>query len=508
MKQNANEILTVRALSKNFPGVRALSNVDLTLNKGEILALMGENGAGKSTLIKCITGVHPRDEGEILFDGKSINCTSPLHAQAIGISPVYQEVNLVPNLSVAENLFLGRYPTKPGRIDWGRISIESREILKRFDLTIDVDRNLGEYPVAIQQMIAIARALELKSKVLILDEPTSSLNVQETARLFTQMRRLKEDGHAIIFVTHFLDQVYEVCDTITVLRNGGYVGTYPVEELSKVQLIAKLLGKEMEKLGEVNSKRLRPASDQSETGASVLCARDFGQTNGVKPFSLSVEKGEVVGCAGLLGSGRTEIANLFFGIDSADKGSLEVNGQKVNINNPRAALKYGIALSPEDRKAQGIIGDLTIRENIILALQNRQGWGKPIPFAKQTEIAEKFIDLLRIKTPAPEQAIKKAWYGNQQKVIIARWLAADPQFLIFDEPTRGIDVGAKTEIQKLVIELSQKGLAVMFISTEIEEVARCSTKVIIMHDKEVTKVLAGDEIKEEIIMHSIAEGHA
>ncbi|GAB4364786.1 MAG: sugar ABC transporter ATP-binding protein [Spirochaetales bacterium] len=508
-----NTILKVKGLSKSFLGVQALSNVDFTLKRGEIHALMGENGAGKSTLIKCITGVHRRDSGEILYKGKPLDCTSPLQAQSLGISPVYQEVNLVPNLSVAENLFLGRHPRKGGRILWREQSKQAKTILREFDLDLDVDKPLGAYPVAIQQMVAIARALELKSEVLILDEPTSSLNVNETQHLFEQMRRLKREGQAIIFITHFLDQVYEVCDTITVLRNGLYVGTYPASELPKPQLISKLLGKELEKLADLTGRRKGVAkAEDTKVDAQgrddvLIQAKNLGRSGKIKPFDLTIYRGEVLGCAGLLGSGRTEMANVFFGIDPADSGTLTLEGKEVSIRNPRDALRHGIGLSPEDRKEQGIIGDLSVRENIILALQNRQGWRKTLSFQEQTEIAEKFIEMLSIKTPSPEQAIKNLSGGNQQKVIIARWLAANPKFLILDEPTRGIDVGAKTEIQKLIIDMSAKGLSVMFISSEIEEIARCSTRVLVLHEREMKSIIRDENLSEETIMHHIVEEH-
>jgi monosaccharide-transporting ATPase len=506
---NENEtILTIKGLSKGFPGVQALSNVDFSLKRGEIHALMGENGAGKSTVIKVLTGVYKRDAGEIIYEGRPLECTSPLHAQQVGISPVYQEVNLVPNLSVAENIFLGRHPMRHGRIDWKTMNRAAADIIRRFDMDLNVEKNLGEYAVAIQQMVAIARALELKSKIIILDEPTSSLNVQETKRLFIQMRRLRDAGQAVIFITHCIDQVYEVSDAITVLRNGTYIGTWPAAELSKVQLISRLLGKESEKLSEVTASRLREKSgDKRGHGPSVVESRGLGKTGGIKPFDVQVAAGEVLGCAGLLGSGRTEVANLFFGIDAADQGTLLVEGQAATIRSPRKALHLGLALSPEDRKEQGIIGDLSVRENIILALQNRKGWLKTLSRAEQQEIAERYIELLNIKTPTADQAIKNLSGGNQQKVIIARWLAANPKFLILDEPTRGIDVGAKTEIQKLILELSEQDMAVMFISSELEEIARCSTKVMVMHDMQVSSILEEDDINEQKIMSAIAERH-
>jgi simple sugar transport system ATP-binding protein len=394
-------------------------------------------------------------------------------------------------------------------MDWKTMNREAVEILSRFDIHLDVEKNLGEYPVAIQQMVAIARALELNAKILILDEPTSSLNVQETDRLFNQIRRLRQEGTAIVFITHFLDQVYEISDTITVLRNGEYIGTWPVEDLDKFQLIGKLLGKEAEKLSEVTATRITDANGkQNGVKEAIVEARGLSREGGIKPFDLSVEPGDVLGCAGLLGSGRTEVANLLFGVDQPDDGDLIVEGKKEKVKSPRQALQLGIALSPEDRKEQGIIGDLSVRENIILALQNRQGWFKTLSPSVQHELADKYIKLLNIKTPSADQAIKNLSGGNQQKVIIGRWLAANPKFLILDEPTRGIDVGAKTEIQKLIVELSRQDMAVMFISSELEEIARCSSEVMVMHDMQVADFLQGDEINEHSIMQAIAERHA
>jgi len=509
MGTDNNILLEIKGLTKVFPGVRALFNVDFTLERGEIHGLMGENGAGKSTLIKALTGVYKRDGGTIVYDGKEIECSSPLHAQEIGISTVYQEVNMAPNLSIAENIFLGREPIKRGRIAWKQMKRDAQRVLERFNLPIDVERNLGGYPVAIQQMVAIARALELKAKLLILDEPTSSLDVEETEQLFTQMRRLKQEGYSIIFITHFLDQAFQVTDRITVLRNGEYIGTYPTASISKVDLISKLLGREVEALTEMKARRPQGELDRGdETSAtSLLEAEHFGKKDGIKPLNMHIKKGEIVGCAGLLGSGRTELANLLFGIDTADHGSLRIEGKDVKIKNPRAALRLGIGMSPEDRKAQGIIEDLSVRENIVLALQARKGWFNTVSRRDQEEIADRYITMLGIKTPTADQLIKNLSGGNQQKVIIARWLAANPNFLILDEPTRGIDVGAKTDIQKLMIELSQQGMALMFISSEIEEIDRCSSKVVIMHDFEVTQTLYGDDINEQSIMQSIAERH-
>ncbi len=504
-KQDAT-ILQISGLTKAFPGVQALSDVSFELDRGEIHALMGENGAGKSTLIKILTGVHRRDAGEIIYDGEPIECSSPLQAQEIGISPVYQEVNLVPNLSVAENLFLGRQPMKRGRIDWKEQNRRAAEIVKEFDLNINVERPLSTHSIAIQQMVAIARALEFDAKILILDEPTSSLSRNETEQLFAQMRRLKAEGQSIIFITHFLDQVFEISDRITVLRNGNYIGTYVTQEIDKFQLISKLLGQELEKVAQIEQRQRVDVEEEAAEG--LVETEELTGTNGIKPFSVKIRAGEVLGCAGLLGSGRTELANTLFGIDPAAAGTMRVNGDEKEVRTPRQALQLGIGLSPEDRKDQGIIGDLTVRENIILALQSRKGWFKTISLAEQERIADEYIKMLNIKTPTAEQQIKNLSGGNQQKVIIARWLAADPQFLILDEPTRGIDVGAKTEIQRLIIELSKKDMAIMFISSEIEELTRCSSKVVVMHDLEVSETLYGDSINDESIMHAIVERHA
>jgi len=499
------EILRLKGITKGFPGVLALSDVDFTLKQGEIHALMGENGAGKSTLIKVLTGVHKRDSGTIEYQGTSIDVHSPLHAQGLGISTVYQEVNLVPNLSVAENLFLGRQPMTMGRIAWKSIHDQAAEILARFDLAIDVRENLGRFTVAIQQMVAIARALELNARILILDEPTSSLNIEEVGTLFQQMRRLKADGQAIIFITHFVDQVFQISDRITVLRNGRYIGTYETEGITKVDLISKLLGREYEKLSELEVSR--SGAEQAEDETAFVRTERLGRKGTIKPFSIRVRKGRVLGCAGLLGSGRTQLASLLFGIEAADGGRMYLGGREVRIPNPRKAMRMGIGLSPEDRKEQGIVQELTVRENIILALQVRRGWFNNLSDREQREIAERYIEALDIKTPSADQVMKNLSGGNQQKVIIARWLASNPQFLILDEPTRGIDVGAKTEIQKLVVDLSNRNLAVLFISSEIEEIARCSSEVLVLHEREVVETLYGKDINDQNIMNAIAVRH-
>ena len=477
---DTQNVVAMKDITKAFPGVMALENVDFSLRKGEIHALMGENGAGKSTLIKILTGVEQPDHGLIEVNGKAVQVHSPQHSQELGISTVYQEVNLCTNVSIAENIMLGHEPHRFGSISWKRMNDKAREAIQRLGIEVDVTQPLGNYSVAIQQMVAITRALAiLSAKVLILDEPTSSLDINEVNLLFEVMRRLKGEGIGIVFITHFLDQVYQISDRITVLRNGKLVGTYETSATPRVELVAKMLGRSLTELAAMSKEK---ADDQKEK-QHLVEAKGLGRKGTLEPVDLELNNSEVVGVAGLLGSGRTEMAGLIFGIQAPDSGSLTVQGQKVNHFSPLESLKRGIALCPEDRKAEGIIGDLTIRENIILALQARFGWFKFLNTQKQKEIAQKYIDLLGIVTPSSEQAVKNLSGGNQQKVILARWLATDPKVLILDEPTRGIDVGAKAEIQKLVLDLAQEGMSCVFISSELEEVMRISHRIIVLRDR-------------------------
>ena len=486
-----------------FPGVKALDRVDFTLRKGEIHALMGENGAGKSTLIKCLTGINDFEQGEIHLDGieEPVRNHSTKDAQEVGISTVYQEVNLCPNLSVAENLFIGREPlTGIGTIDRKTYTERAQKIMDELGVVVDVTRNLEYYSLAIQQMVAIARAVDMDCKVLILDEPTSSLDDEEVEKLFNVMRMLKSKGVGIIFVTHFLDQVYAVCDRITVLRNGKLVGEYPIVDLPRLKLVAAMMGKEFDDLQSIKSDENNVTYDELE-----ISARGLGHTGTIKPFDLDIHKGEVIGVGGLLGSGRSELARAIYGADKANSGTLKVNNKEVKINQPIDAMNLGMGMLPDDRKAEGIIEDLSVRENIMLALQSKNGIFKLMTRAQQNELADKYISLLSIKTPNRETLVKQLSGGNQQKVILARWLATNPDFLILDEPTRGIDVGTKTEIQKLVLELSKEGKSIMFISSEIAEMLRTCTRMIIMRDGEKVDELS-DDLTEENIMKSIAGG--
>lgn len=504
MDQNA--ILKMRGICKYFPGVRALEGVDFTLRSGEIHALMGENGAGKSTLIKVLTGVYPKDGGEI-FLGEATNpahIRSPQDAQNLGISTVYQEITLCPNLTVAENMFIGR-SSKP-LTNWKHMNAKATEILQKLDIPAKAKQQLGSCSIAVQQMIAIARAVDMECKVLILDEPTSSLDEQEVAKLFTLMRNLKEKGVGIIFVTHFLEQVYEVCDRITVLRDGQLVGEYVIEDLPRVQLVSKMLGKDFDDMAEIKSEEDTNRIDYNST--PVYEAKALTGTTGIKPFDFAIHEGEVNGFTGLLGSGRSECVRAIYGADRVIDGTVRINGENVRIRKPLDAMRNGICYLPEDRKRDGIVGDLSVRDNIILALQVMKGFFRPFSRAQAEAFADEYIKLLNIKTASSNTPIKSLSGGNQQKVILARWLLANPVYLILDEPTRGIDIGTKVEIQKLVLKLAAEGKSVTFISSELDEMIRTCSRLIVMRDGKVVGELKGSELNQNTIMETIAGGES
>ncbi len=501
--KDENVLLDVRKIEMKFPGVKALDGVDFQARRGEVHAIMGENGAGKSTIIKCITGVHHKTGGHVYFNGKEIAPKTTSEAQEIGISTVYQEVNLCENLSVSENIYIGREPMKRHQIHWKKMHQDATILLKRFDIDIDVTRNLSDYSIAIQQMIAIARAVDISASLLILDEPTSSLDDQEVHRLFEIIHKLKSENMGIIFVTHFLDQVYAVSDRITILRNGCLVGEYLTSELDKIDLVNHMVGKEMDDLSAIHKVDVNKKSPEA-----FMDVKNIGIKGSVEHVDLSLYKSEVVGFAGLLGSGRTEVGEMLFGVNRLSTGQIMIDGRKIRLKSTRDAIKRNIAFCPEDRKLNGIIGDLTIRENIILALQARKGVFKTITRKEQVEMADYYIDLLGIVTSDAEKKISELSGGNQQKVILARWLATEPELLILDEPTRGIDVGAKADIQKLMIRLCEDGIAVVFISSEIDEVIRCSNRVVVMRDRVKVAELESESISQEAIISTIAGGES
>ena len=493
-----DNVLEMRGISIQFPGVKALDNVDFSLKKGEVHALLGENGAGKSTLIKCLTGVHHMDTGTIVLDGKAIRPTTPQAAIPMGISTVFQEINLCPNLTVAENIFIGRQPMKHMQINWKLINRRAQELMEQMGMSIDVTRPLSYYSIAIQQMASIARAVDIKAKVLILDEPTSSLDEHEVTRLFKVMRNLKADGLGIIFITHFLDQVFEISDRITVLRNGRLVGEYPTQDITKLDLVTYMIGKDINEI--FNLKR----AEQKPGAPTALEADHIGIPGKIEDISLSVKKGELVGFAGLLGSGRTETAEMLFGVTRPQHGTVKLGDKTIAIKTPLDAINHKLAFCPEDRKRDGIIGDLSIRENIYIAVQAKRGFMKPMPIKEQQALADKYIRLLSISTPEAEKKVSELSGGNQQKVILARWMATEPDVLILDEPTRGIDVGAKAEIQRLMLEMCEKDMAVIFISSELDEIIRCANRIIVMRDGEKAGELNGEYCQQSDILAIIA----
>ncbi len=496
-----NPVLEARGVGKAFLGIPALDGVDFTLGRGEIHALLGENGAGKSTLIKILTGVYSRDGGTLHIDGAEVTPASVADAQKLGIGTVYQEVNLLENLTVAENLYLGRQPRRFGMIDKREMRRRSKALLSRYGLDIDVDALLSSYSVAIRQIIAIARAVDLSGKVLVLDEPTASLDSQEVETLFAVLRRLRDEGLGIVIITHFLNQVYSVADRVTVLRNGRLVGTRSLADLPRLELISMMLGRELQHI-------TREHQAQEETVAAAQEApirfEGYGKRGSVAPFDLSVRPGEVVGIAGLLGSGRSETAFLLFGIDRADSGTAIVDGKRITLSSPESAIAQGFGFCPEERKTDGIIGDFSVANNIALALQARQGWAKPISSREKQALAESFIKSLDIRPPNADKPIKLLSGGNQQKAILARWLATDPRLLILDEPTRGIDIGAHAEILKMIEKLCAEGMSLVVISSELEELTAVAHRVVVLSDRRHVAELTGSDVTTDNILQAIA----
>ena len=502
MTVSAAPVLALSGIHKGFPGVKALSDVSLRLFPGEVHALMGQNGAGKSTLIKVLTGLYTPDAGAITLDGKAIAPRRTEDAQALGIQTVYQEVNLCPNLSVAENICAGRFPRRWGRIDWSAVSAEARRVLAQMDLDIDVTAPLSRYSLSVQQMVAIARALRVQARVLILDEPTSSLDDAAVQRLFTVLRRLRDQGLAILFVTHFLDQTYALANRITVMRNGETEGEYLASDLSRLALVNKMVG------APPDQQPTRLDSRAAETGAPVLKASGLGRGGALHPLDLELRRGEVLGLAGLLGSGRTEAARLLFGADTADAGHVQTAGHTGRWHSPRQAIAAGIAFCSEDRKREGAILDLSVRDNILLALQARAGLRLVMSAEQQQALADDYIRRLGIKTPNADTPIGQLSGGNQQKALLARWLATEPAVLILDEPTRGIDVRAKEDLMDAVRALAHRGegqgMSILFISSELPEVLHCSDRILVLRDRRAAGVYRRGELDERSVLEVIA----
>ncbi|MEO7414401.1 MAG: sugar ABC transporter ATP-binding protein [Opitutaceae bacterium] len=498
-------MLQLRGITKSFPGVTALKGVDFSVRTGEIHALLGENGAGKSTLIKIVTGVHSPDEGSIALADRRIQPSSPRDAERLGISTVYQEVNLIPALSIAENIALGRQPGRFGFVNWRAIRRHARVALARLEIECDVDAELGSLSVALQQMVAIARALDLRAKLLVLDEPTASLDDKEVRELFKVMRQLRGDGLGIVFVTHFLEQVYAVSDRITVLRNGEFVGEFATAELPRLALVGKMLGRDVK--DEAGRSEIERPLQKDDDAPPLLQTRGLARRGAIQPIDLTLRRGEVTGLAGLLGSGRTETARLLFGIDAADAGEIFFKGKRVRLAAPRDAVRLGLAFCSEDRKTEGIMPNLSVRENLLFALQAKRGCWRNLPRAEQEKLCAHYIAALRIKTPDAETPLKNLSGGNQQKVLLARWLATQPELIILDEPTRGIDVGAKEEIEQLIGRLRGEGLAVLLISSEIEEIVRNCSRVLVLRERRSAGEVSGPELSPSRLMEMMAGTH-
>jgi monosaccharide-transporting ATPase len=498
-------LLVMRDIDKRFLGAHALSAASLEVAPGEIMALVGQNGAGKSTLIKVLTGAYSRDGGSITFAGAPIDFASPQEAQRGGISTIYQEINLVPFRSVAENIFLGREHRRYGLLDWGRMNAEAAEVLRRFAVDIDVRRPLMDFSTAIQQMVAIARAVSFKAQLVIMDEPTSSLDEREVAVLFDVMRQLRAEGVAVIFITHRLDELYQVCDRVTVMRDGRTVMTSRMADVDKLHLISAMLGRDLET---VRTHATGFSATSGKIGDEVLSAEGLQIGRKVRSARVEVRAGQIVGLAGLLGSGRTEVARAIFGADPADAGTLRVMGREVSPREPSDAIALGVGYCSEDRKADGIIPDMSVRENITLGILPRLTSMGVVDEAKQRAIVDRFMARLAIKAASVEQKIRELSGGNQQKVLLARWLCTDPRLLILDEPTRGIDVGAKAEIQSLIRELADQGLGVLMISSELEEIVEGADRVFVLSDGRTVADLPHSAANASAIMAAMAHDDA
>src|SRR5256714_136432 len=505
---NQEPLLRMEGIRKLFSVVVALDGVDVTVERGEVHALVGENGAGKSTLIKILTGAYRRDGGRVMLDGREVNFRSPEDAQGHGVVAVYQEVNLLAYRTVAENIFLGREPRRFGLIDWNRMNADAGAILERLGLDIDPRAPLGSLNLALRQMVAIARGVSFGARVVVLDEPTSSLTEHEVSILYDVIRRLKAEGVGVVYISHRFDELYAVCDRVTVLRDGKFVATRPLAGLEKIDLVCLMLGKQREELQRRGATAFGEHHAEKKETAPLLRAENLTRGRKLDHVTVEAGRGEIVGMAGLLGSGRTETARAIFGADAVDEGRVYLEGRALDVRSPGDAIDAGLAFLTEDRKAEGIIPELSVRENLTLAALPEMSKMGVVSRAKQNEVVESYMRRLGIKASSAEQKIRELSGGNQQKVLLARWLCKNPKFLILDEPTRGIDIGAKGEIQSLINELAASGLSVLMISSELEELVEGSSRVVDMRDGRSVAELRGGEISQDKIIHAMAEGSA
>jgi ribose transport system ATP-binding protein len=490
--------LAMRAVRKEFPGVVALDNVDFELRRGEVHVLLGENGAGKSTLMKILSGAYQKDDGEILLDGEQTEIRSPRHAQDLGIAIVYQEFNLVPQLSAAENIFLGREPClPPGLVDKKRMADDARRLLDELGEAFDPLLPVKSLSVAHQQMVEVAKTLSMNATILIMDEPTSALTENEIENLFVTIRRLQAKGVSVVYISHRLQELFQIGDRVTVLRDGKYVGTYRIDETTPRQLVRLMADRD---LTDHFPKRKAPLGDE------VLRVESLSTRDKLDDVSFSLRRGEVLGIAGLLGSGRTELARAIFGADAIDAGQVSIRQEPVRISSPTAAIRRGIGFLTEDRKEQGLVLSLSLKHNIGLSNMDSLAPNAVINTRSLNALAQRFVDKLRIKTPSIAQKVVNLSGGNQQKVALAKWLARDVDVLIFDEPTRGIDVGAKVDIYELMNELAANGVGIIMISSELPEILGMSDRILVMSGGRVAREFSSGEATQEEVLGA-ALGH-
>ena len=486
-------ILELRKINKAFPGVKALTDVELMLKKGEVLALVGENGAGKSTLMKILSGAYKKDSGSIIFDGKEVEIQSPIHSEELGIAIIYQELNLIQRITVAENVYLGRYPEHNGVIQWKQMYEDSQKLINELGINIDVHKMLREMSLAEQQLIEIVKAVSTNAKVVIMDEPTSSLSQSETELLFDIIRKLKEKGTSIIFITHRLDEIYAVCDRMTILRDGCYIGSRDVKDVTKNEMIEMMIGRKLTN---------QYPSRESVIGETVLEVKNISDGGKrVKNVSFQAHSGEVLGFAGLVGAGRTETMRMIFGADKKISGEIFIRGKAVDIRSPRDAIRNGIGFVTENRKEEGLFLRSSIKVNtVMVALKKILKAGLYFDFKKEKAYAEEYVKKLHTATSSVNKRVMFLSGGNQQKVVLAKWLASNPRILVLDEPTRGIDVSAKAEIYALINNLTAQGMAILLVSSELPEIMGISDRIIVMHDGEITGEFQREEFSEQSIM--------